>query len=90
MLVFIVKNPPKTPGDLQKNPPSPGVLNAQSPAPIPRHGVGPPGDDGAPTPGLASLNEADFLIYDLNVVFLKRGAKIVFARFADLDFRTMI
>ena len=53
--IIPVNNPPKTPGDFQKNPPYPGVLNVQFPAPIPRHGVGSPGDDGAPTPGLASL-----------------------------------
>ena len=53
--IIPVNSPPKTPGDFQKNPPYPGVLNVQFPAPIPRHGVGSPGDDGAPTPGLASL-----------------------------------
>ena len=53
--IIPVNNPPKAPGDFQKNPPYPGVLNVQFPAPIPRHGVGSPGDDGAPTPGLGSL-----------------------------------
>ena len=38
--IIPVNNPPKAPGDFQKNPPYPGVLNVQFPAPIPRHGVG--------------------------------------------------
>ena len=56
------KQSPKNPGDFQKNPPYPGVLNVQLPAPIPRHGVGSPGDDGAPTPGLASLFGSGIII----------------------------
>ena len=54
--IIPVNNPLKAPGDFQKNPPYPGVLNVQFPAPIPRHGVGSPGDKGAPTLGLSSLN----------------------------------
>ena len=49
--IIPVNNPLKAPGDFQKNPPYPGVLNVQLPAPIPRHGVGSPGDDGAPPRG---------------------------------------
>ena len=38
--IITENSPPKAPGDFQKNPPVPRVLNVQFPAPIPRHGVG--------------------------------------------------
>ena len=74
--IIPVKNSLKTPGDFQKNPLYTGVLNVlMFPALIPLHGVGSPGDDGAPgpTPGLASLTHAVWLFWCFRQIKLKHS-----------------